>query len=72
MTCNAWRSIERELISFFASHRIHMDDVTGEQTIEVVRYREAGEVDGADEIATALLSLEHLAKHLAEEFKIPV
>jgi hypothetical protein len=70
MTRNDWRSIERELIRSFTSHRVHLDDITGTPVVEVIRFREAGEVDGADEIATTRLSLEDFAKHLAEHFEI--
>jgi hypothetical protein len=71
MTRTDWRLVERKLIRFFASHLIHMGDVAGMPVLEVVRYREVSEIDETDEITIASLSLEHLAKHLAEEFEIP-
>jgi hypothetical protein len=65
MTADIWRAIERALLAYFQSYRVHTGEITGTPVVEVVRYREA------EEIATASLSLEQLAKHLAEEFKIP-
>ena len=65
-----WRLFERVLIDFFTSQRIYITDVAGMPVIEVIRYREASEIDEADEIATASLSLEHLAKHLEEHLEI--
>jgi hypothetical protein len=62
---------ERILVAFFTSHRIYITDVAGMPIVEVIRYREASEIDEADEIATASLSLEHLAKNLEEHLGIP-
>jgi hypothetical protein len=67
MTRN-WRAVERALAAYFKSSRVHINDAAGMSVVEVVRFREASEVDGVDEITTAPLSLERLAKHLADEF----
>jgi hypothetical protein len=66
-----WHWFERVLVVFFTSHRIYITDVAGMPVVEVVRYREASEIAEADEIATASLSLEHLAKPLEEHLEIP-
>jgi hypothetical protein len=36
---------ERVLVAFFTSHRIYITDVAGMPVVEVIRYREASEID---------------------------
>jgi hypothetical protein len=48
-----------------------LNDVGGVPIVEAVRYREAGEVDGVDEVETTRLSLEDFARHLAAHLGIP-
>lgn len=56
-----WRAIERMLIAFFVSHRVHIVDVAGMPTIEIIRCWEG------DEASAVTLSVEALAKYLAQE-----
>jgi hypothetical protein len=63
-----WRALERALTAYFKSSHVHIDDSAGTPIVEIVRFREVSEVDGINEITTASLSLERLAKHLADEF----
>lgn len=56
-----WRRIERVLIAFLGSHRIHIVDIAGMPAIEIIRCWEG------DEASTVTLSIEALAKHLAQE-----
>jgi hypothetical protein len=55
-----WRGIEGELINYLASHRVDIVDVAGEPHFEAVIFREG------DEVTARKLSIERLARHLAE------
>jgi hypothetical protein len=55
-----WHPFERELIDMLESYGVGVLDVAGEPHFEAVRHREG------DEVVTARLSIERLAKHLAQ------
>jgi hypothetical protein len=57
-----WRTFERRLIDYLESYHIDVINEAGTPVIEVVRFRE-----GEEEVVTARVSLEHLARFLARE-----
>jgi hypothetical protein len=56
-----WRAIERALITLLQSHRIDVEDVDGEPFVNIVRDYEE------EAVVTVELSIERLAKYLAQE-----
>jgi hypothetical protein len=56
-----WRILERLLISCLNSYGVHIINEAGMPTVEVVRFQEP------EEVVTARISLEHLARFLARE-----
>jgi hypothetical protein len=58
---HVWRRLERALVAYLKSCRIHVIDDAAEPHFDAVRYFEG------EEVVTLRLSLEDLAKHLADE-----
>jgi hypothetical protein len=56
-----WRMIERALLEYFRELHIPLADGGGTQFVEVVRF------NGPDDLETSWVSLEDLARRLADE-----